>query len=566
MGFEPMSMTPAGGAAEPVQATRLGGARNRRVRIRLPQSIRSPGVPQQPQPAPETARPAAEEPASEPWQDRLRAVVRRHWLICLLAAAGLLLRAAAELAYRPALIYVDTLKYLYGASPGSDPLGYKAVLLTVGNLSAIALLQHLLGIAVAIVIYAVVLRQGAGRWLAALAAAPVLLDAYQLQMEQMIMPDVWFGAMVVAGLAVLLWRPALTMPFVIAAGLILGSSAAVRATGEILIVPALVFVLAAAGGLRRAAELGLVLLLAFAVPVLAYCSLSYAKTGHFWVARAQSTSGRLASAADCATLKLPADVRPLCPTPAEQAHGPDWLEHTKQSPLHSAPIPPGVNRTRLINELDSAVEHQQPLRVAAAVARDSVRLFALTRQPIESVTPISRWQFQTRYPTYPPWVTLGRGNVIVVGVQYRGFSPFHFRKLSPSYGGRAQVDRPVAAFLRAYQLDGGYTPGPLLALFTLAGIAGSVLALFRRARTPGGRQLALGCLLFTAMAATLLLVPDVLEFSWRYQLPALVTLPPAGVLGFAAVRTVWRSRHGSTSGRATSGSDAASIPDPGATS
>jgi hypothetical protein len=496
------------------------------------------------------------------WQDRLHATARQHWLICLLAGAGLLLRAASELAYRPALVYVDTLKYLYGASPGADPLGYRVVLLAVGNLTVIALLQHLVGIAVAIVIYAVALRRGANRWLAALAAAPVLLDAYQLQMEQMIMPDVWFDAMVVAGLAVLLWRPSLTMPCVVAAGLILGSSATVRAVGEILIVPALVFVLAAAGGLRRAAELGVAMSLAFAVPILAYCSVSDAETGHFWLAHSQSTSGRLAAAADCATLNLPADVRPLCPTPAEQAHGPDWLEHTALSPLHSAPIPAGANRTALVAELGKAVEHQQPLRVVAAVARDSVRLFALTREPAESVTPISRWQFQTTYPTFPPWVTLGRGHVIIVGVQDQTFTAFSFHKLSRSYGGPAQVDRPVAAFLRSYQLGGGYTPGPLLALFALAGAVGSALALLRRARTPRGRQLALGCLLFTATAVTLLLVPDVLEFSWRYQLPALVTLPPAGVLGFGAVLSACRARQASKSERVIEVSDVAWIPGP----
>ncbi len=484
----------------------------------------------------------------------------RHWLISVLLAAGLLLRAASELAYRPALIYVDTLKYLYGASPGADPLGYKAVLLAIGNLEAIALLQHLLGMAMAILIYAVVLRRGASRWLAALAAAPVLLDAYQLQMEQTIMPDVWFDAMIVAGLAVLLWRPALSVPFAVAAGLILGSSATVRATGEVLIVPALVYVLAAAVGWRRAIELALALFVAFALPILCYCSVSYVNTGHFRLSRAQSTSGRLAAAADCATLKLPAAVRPLCPGPSAQAHGPDWLEHTKQSPLHAAAIPPGASRAALIGVLDSAVEHQQPLRVAAAIARDSVRLFAVTREPIESVTPISRWQFQTRYPTYPPWVTLGHGNVIIVGVQRQAFGLFYFHALRPSYGGRAQVDRPVAAFLRSYQLDGAYTPGPLLALFTLAGLAGSVLALLGRSRGSRGRQLALACLLFTATAATVLLVPDVLEFSWRYQLPALVTLPPAGALGIGALLSGSRGRRESSGERVIATSDVAWVP------
>jgi hypothetical protein len=562
-----MPMTPAGGGAGPVLVTRVGGVRTRRVRIPFPPPTRPAQPARPPRTAPAGERPVTAapggKPSHEPWHDRLHALLRRHWLVCLLAAAGLLLRAASELAYRPALIYVDTLKYLYGSSPGADPLGYRAILLAVGNLSVIALLQHLLGIAVAFLIYAVVLRRGAGRWLAALAAAPVLLDAYQLQMEQTVMPDVWFDAMVVVGLAVLLWRPALTAPFVIAAGLILGASAAVRAVGEILIVPTLIYVLAAAGGWRRAAEMAAVMSAAFALPVLGYCTVSSATTGHFWLARQQSTSGRLAAAADCATLRLPAAVRPLCPSPSEQAHGPDWLEHTAQSPLHAAPIPAGANRAALIGVLDSAVEHQQPARVAAAIARDSVRLFALTRDPAESVTPISRWQFQTRYPTYPPWVRLGHGNVIVAGVQKRAFTPFRFRALSPAYGGRAQVDRPAAALLRSYQLDGGYTPGPLLALFALAGVAGSALALLRRARSPRGRQLALGCLLFTATAATLLLVPDALEFSWRYQLPALVTLPPAGVLGFGAAASAWRARQESRNERVIAMSDVAWIPGPG---
>jgi len=47
----------------------------------------------------------------------------------------------------------------------------------------------------------------------------------------------------------------------------------------------------------------------------------------------------------------------------------------------------------------------------------------------------------------------------------------------------------MARFLRSYQLDGGYTPGPLLALCMLAGLAGSLVLLRRRLRG-AGRQLA----------------------------------------------------------------------------
>ena len=504
------------------------------------------------------------------WASRAARLPGRHWLLMLLLAAGLALRIAAQIAYQPALIYVDTLKYLYGASPGADPLGYTLVLraiLIFGGLSLVALAQHLLGLAVAVALYAVLLRRGAHRWLAAVAVAPVLLDAYQVQIEQTIMPDVWFEALIVAGLGVLLWRPLVTVRLTAAAGLILGISATVHQVGELLIVPVLFYLLVAAGSTRRAVTTVVAAIVAFALPVVLYCGVSYVSNGHFRLARTQSTAGRVVAAADCATLKLPAAVRPLCPTPAEQAKGPDWLKTSKYSPLHAAPIPAGVNRARLISELTSAIKSQQPLRILGGVVRDSVRLFAVTRTPNPWVTPLSRWQFQAHYPTYPHWVTLRQGNVIVVGVQYVAFGRFHFSALKPAYGGRAQVNRPVASFLRSYQLGGGFTPGPFLLLCVVAGMLGTLLAIVLQVRQARGsaaapradpaRQLALACLLFTATAVVLLLAQDLVEFSWRYQLLAVITLPPAGILGISALLALRRG------GAEPSPAGAAPAPEPG---
>src|SRR5262249_34486529 len=177
--------------------------------------------------------------------------------------------------------------------------------------------------------------------------------------------------------------------------------------------------------------------------------------------------------------------------------------------------------------LGSAIRHQQPARVAVSILQDSVRLFAVTREPSLWVVPISRWQFQTSYPTYPPWVSLGRGNVIIVRVPHRALARLRFRPRNPPAGGGAGVDRPIAAFLRSSQLGGGSPPGPLLALFCLTGLAGSLLLLPRRGREGRGGQLALACLLFTSTAVVVLFAPDVYEFSWRYQLPAVITpVPP----------------------------------------
>jgi hypothetical protein len=54
--------------------------------------------------------------------------------------------------------------------------------------------------------------------------------------------------------------------------------------------------------------------------------------------------------------------------------------------------------------------------------------------------------------------------------------------------------------------------------------------------------LALACLLFTATAVVLLLAQDLVEFSWRYQLLAVITLPPAGILGISALLALRRDR------------------------
>ena len=135
---------------------------------------------------------------------------RRHWVLGLLLAAGLVLRAVAQVGYEPALLFIDSKKYIFGTNfttgtwGSFDPLGYTLFVLRpvlmVADLAFVALVQHALGIAMAVALYALMLRRGVTRWLAALAVAPVLLDAYQLNAEQTIMPDVLFETLLVAGI------------------------------------------------------------------------------------------------------------------------------------------------------------------------------------------------------------------------------------------------------------------------------------------------------------------------------------------------------------------------------
>ncbi|HEX7992843.1 MAG TPA: hypothetical protein VF506_02920, partial [Streptosporangiaceae bacterium] len=241
------------------------------------------------------AAPAAKPEAQAGRANRLSLaafVLRRHWPAAVLLTLGLVLRLLALFAYRPALFYIDTPRYLLGEAPGMDPLGYGGVLraiLAVGNFNLVVAIQHLLGLAIALVIYLLLLRRGAGRWFGALAIAPLLLDAYQVQIEQVLMPEVWLEALIVAGLAVLLWHPDAGWRRVVLAGLVLGTSATIAQVGEALLLPAVIYVLVLGKGWRRAIGRAGALCVAFAVPILAYMTGSLLITGNFFLSHTGDT-------------------------------------------------------------------------------------------------------------------------------------------------------------------------------------------------------------------------------------------------------------------------------------
>ncbi len=449
---------------------------------------------------------------------------RRHWLLAALLLAGLALRVITQIAYRPALLYIDSPKYLINGLQQYDPQGYRVLVLgpltALGNLAVVAGFQHLLGLAMAVAIYAVLLRRNVPRWAAALAVAPVLLDAYQLQMEQTIMPDVVFEAFIVAGLVILAWKPRPSLTAIAVAGFLLGASATIRQVGEYLIVPVLLFCVLATRGKWARLGSGALLTASFALPILVYMTYSALLLGDHFQLSDQGDEvlyGRAAASADCATLHLTAAERAICPSPAiVRSYGIDGLVNDPTSPVYTAVLPAGVSHSDTANSFSYAVLEQQPLRVAVAVGEDAIKLFALTRNTAPGDTPIDRWQFQTSWPTYPFAVTISTATSMFA---YAGG------------GGAPLAVRPLAVFLRDYQLHGGWTPGPFLLVSLLTGVTGVAAG-----RRRGGTAAVLVCLLVTGLGVAVLLGADLYEFSWRYQLPALVTLPAGGALGVAALR------------------------------
>jgi hypothetical protein len=515
------------------------------------------------------------------------ALARRHWLFTLLLTAGLVLRILTQIAYRPALLYIDSTKYLLNAYPGDDPPGYQLAIkpvLALGNLDLIPAIQHLLGLGMAVAVYLVLLRRGAPRWLSALATAPVLLDAYQLQIEQNVMPDVMFEALIVTGVVALLWRATPSPWLAVVAGLALGASATARQVGEIFILPAAGYLLIVTPGWRLRLKRAGLLCLAFALPIVAASYRNYAdpQLHSFSLAPYASGSiyGRMAEAANCATLRLPSYERQLCPDATQKLLlGPDGLDHNPRSPIRgtwipslssasyqalkqlcpkAVPVTAGSTSYRVVasmcgrvtSDFDRRVAKQQPLNVLASIGKDTLKLFAPGRTTSTGDPSITRWQFQPSYPQYPPYIVISHGAFVFGTFNHQGVEE-QIGTGASFRGGNPAVIGPLAGFLRGYQTHGGYTPGPLFAFAVLAGLAGSLAALRRRA-TPAQHATALACLLFFTTGVAALLSSDIFEFNWRYQLPALVTLPPAAALAITLLL-----RRGSP---ATAGGEV--VPDP----
>jgi hypothetical protein len=352
-------------------------------------------------------------------------------------------------------------------------------------------------------------------------------------------------------------------------GLALGASATARQIGEIFILPAAAYLLIVTPGWRLRLKNTALLCLAFALPIVAASYRNYAdpQIHSFSLAPYASGSiyGRMAEAANCTTLRLPSYEQRLCPDATQKRLlGPDGLDHNPKSPIKGAWIPAMSKADRLAlmqvcyksvpiqyrsvpiqvgtevryhnvpivcgqltSDFDRRVLKQQPLNVLGSIGKDTLKLFALSRTTSSGDPSITRWQFQTFYPQYPPYIVISHGTFL-----FGTFTTNGIEEQIGTGGGNPAVIKPLATFLRAYQLDGGYTPGPLFAFALIAGLAGSLTVLRRRA-TPARRAAALACALFFVTGVLALLSSDIFEFNWRYQLPALITLPPAAALAIA---------------------------------
>ena len=457
---------------------------------------------------------------------RERAPMLRRWQpLVLLLAAGAALRILAVVAVYPGIWFSDTNSYVQVAATGTLSLtrvsGYALVVAPfwrLGSAGALIVLQHLIGLALVVALYALLLRRGVPRLVALLAVVPVALDAYLVDIEHMIMSETIFHAALVAAIAVLLWQESLGRRAALAGGLLLGYPGVVRSVALPSVAIFLGYLL-----LRR---VGWRALIAFAVGwalvtggYATVFALQHGRLG-FTGSAGKFLYARVAPFADCSRLgALTPFERSLCPANGRRMTT-NAYRWSKRSPIHGLPsrLDPRIRRFAL------RVIEAQPLTYARVVAGDFFHYFEPGHRMSRNDYPVSAWQFPAdprrwHYPAYRGPIRPGHAH------RKHGISPSAY---ITRMTGRPRTNLAASRILHAYQRF-EYTSGQLLAICVLV-----VLVALARRRGPARMRLDGALLAATALVA--LLVASALSiFDYRYGFVAVVLLPTAAALGGTAL-------------------------------
>jgi hypothetical protein len=440
------------------------------------------------------------------------------------------------IAYEPALLFRgDSYFYLLHARdlPPDEfhPAMYTAFLWPFEHFharGAVAPVQHVLGLASAVALYALLLRLGLRPWAAAIGSFPIVLDSYQIIMEQYILSETLFQAFVVAAFVVLFWRDRVSWITGGMAALLMSLSALTRVVGLALIPIVAGYVLVRRRSLVAIAST----IIAFAAPLLVYASWynsvhgSFALTGNTWV----TVYGRIAPFADCSDLDLPRAERVLCdPRPVPMRPWPNYYVFSGSSPVSTLPE---SRADALLKDFSKKVILHQPGTYLGVILGDLLHFFAPIRTTRRWDDPVEAYRFQERLPPpqgsfHQPFVLLMPSSlqeILREAVSLGLHEPF----------ATAQPSGGIARLLRLYQ-DIFTTPGPLLALACALGFLGVF-----GTRQAGRRSLRAESVVLALSGLALLVIPvATVIFDYRFLVPALPLLSAAGVIGGTSLYRRW---------------------------
>jgi hypothetical protein len=454
-----------------------------------------------------------------------RVASRERWFVVAFGAA-VLVRLCVIVGYYPIMWYNDGFEYVGVANRWQAypirPDGYSAMLVLLRPLHSFALVavvQHAMGLAVAVLLYALMRRFGVRRWLAVVASLPQLFDTHQIELEHLVLSDTLFTFLVVLAVTVLVWSPRLSLLRAAVAGLSLSAAVLTRTVGLPILLLALGYVLIRWAGWRNAVAFALI---AFA-PLAGYATWYHHEHGQYSINTADGVFlyARVAGFADCSVMHPSPHIAMLCdPRPSSRRPpGPDYIWHP--SPLDGVDgKKPGIAADRFTADRnDRALSfallaiRSQPLDYLHASLRDVMRSFRWSRQPYPSANETSTYRFSDA-----PWPIPG-SRVIV-----RGASAAQDVRAYEQGDASTHVHPPWSGIMRNYQRV-AYLRGTFLGVLVLVGGCG---ILVRRARHDGRGRAAF----VWTMALALIVVPDfTAQFDYRYLAPAVPLVAAAAGLG-----------------------------------
>lgn len=446
---------------------------------------------------------------------------------------GLAVRGITTAGFPPAIwfggdsaSYLSTGLRLY---PGTSRVsGYGVLLLLLRpfrSFLAVVAVQHLMGLAIAVMVYALLRRYGLPGWGAMLATLPVLLDAYQIELEQEILPSTAFTFLVVLAITLVLWWHAKPPRWAIfAAGLAFAIAATFWPVGIGLLALYLVYLAIGRVGWRAlgAAVLGGTL------PLAMY--MLWFDRAYHQIAMTDSDGiflwSRTMSFANCSVIKPPAAEAGLCTRqPEGQRPAASTFIWSTRSPLNSLPGPKfSASKNALAMDFAVRAIVAQPGGYASAVLHDFALTFTWAIPDHPNALALRRYQFADATKHWiPPGFVIAPGHTVASDqLAYGGATST--RAISPFAGWMVTYQRFI------------YLPGTLLGVLLLLGLV-AMLRAGRLGKMPGLAARTGPATLPWLISLGILLVPVIIaDYSRRYTLIAVPAICLAAALAFVPRR------------------------------
>jgi hypothetical protein len=484
----------------------------------------------------------------------VREVIRRNRLFTGALALGVVLRLLAVLGYPGALWFAgDSYVYL-GAALRPQPnlsktTGYSwflRLLLPFHSLTLVVVLQHLMGLADAVLIYALLRRNNVSKKWATLATLPVLLDGFVIEDEHLIMTEALYTFVVMIAMALLLWKPKLTWWKALLIGLLVGYAVIVHTEGEAVIALFPLFALVRGGAWKTLSGwvLTIVMCVGILVPVGGYMSWFHQRNGHYDTSLAMGYFlwGRVSSFADCAVIKPTGEMAKVCPTQAIADRTPPgnyiWHAPYVHQNINSIGGPVSPKGNSLLTSFAIKAVEAQPVDYAKTVVKGVMLSFGFPRINYPGAGTVYYYDFHAHYVSahanmLPPTAAdKKKSSWIPGGTAYGDWLSYGRQK--PGVVNEVFA-YPLIGYQRVF-----YTWGPLLALIFLTGLGG-VFSVRRKGwniRTFRLRWQIRGTTMVPWITAVALLVTPVMvgDFDYRYLIPALPFACAAAGLAFAPPR------------------------------